>query len=64
MKLVEKKLTPIKVYPHCEKCDVPMERENYERAEHRYGYMYICPKCNATEKCDVYYPFIKYQIEE
>lgn len=61
MKLVEKKMIPIKVYPYCEKCDVPMKRGFSDR---EMSYTYKCPECNATEECDIYYPFIKYQEEE
>lgn len=56
MKLVEKKLFPIKVYPVCKKCEIAMNRENLRNGRYRYK----CPNCNKEEKSDIYYPYIKY----
>lgn len=64
MKLLEKKLIPIRVYAYCERCNEKMEREPYERAEHRYTYLYRCPKCQATEQSNFMYPYIIYEEEE
>lgn len=63
MKIVEKRIFPVKVTSYCEKCDIPMDREHYERAEHTYSYLYRCPYCNATEISKIMYPYIKY-VEE
>lgn len=60
MKILEKKLFPIKIYPVCEKCNVQLNGEG----RHKYGYLYKCPNCNKEEKSDIYYPYIKYLGEE
>lgn len=60
MKIIEKKLFPIKVYPICEKCEVPMDRIGARS----YRYKYRCPNCKKEEKSDIYYPYIKYLGEE
>lgn len=64
MKLIETRIYPVKVYPNCDKCNIPMDREPYEKQERVCGYIYRCPKCNATEITNTYYPYIKYIGEE
>lgn len=60
MKLIEKKLFPIKVYPICDDCSTPMDRIDGRN----YKYTYKCPNCRKEEKSDIYYPYIKYVGEE
>lgn len=60
MKIIEKKLIPAKIYPICDECETPMDREKLKD----YTYLYKCPNCNKEEKSDIYYPYIKYIGEE
>lgn len=64
MKIVEKRLIPVKIYPICELCNVAMEKDKKTKYDFSAPHIYKCPNCGKEEKSDTYYPCVKYVGED
>lgn len=58
--VVEERVVPIRKVLKCDKCGTEMEIQPYALCSDPPQYDYICPKCGATERHSVVYPYIEY----